>query len=198
MLSSFDIANYFIWAANEAGRSLSNLKLLKLVYYVQGFYLAIYGKPVFPDEIQAWDLGPVTLPLYRKYKGQYDIDLSEKINWDLYDPCLIDILNHVQLTLGKLSATQLSDKTHDELPWKSTPKNHKISEESMMNFFRDNLEGFGFEPVDVLASTRKCLQAAYNAPAVQENSSDEDDNDFSLYLQLKEEWSEVYRRLANS
>jgi uncharacterized phage-associated protein len=198
VLTSFDVANYFIWAANEAGHSLSNLKLLKLVYYVQGFYLAIHGEPLFPDEIRAWDLGPVTLSLYYKYQRQYDILLTEEIDWNLYDPSVIGILSHAQLTLGHLSANQLSRKTHDESPWKNTPKNQQISEELMMNFFRDNLEKFGFNRVDVLASARRCLQAAYDAPAVQESPSDEDDNDFELYLQSKEEWSEVYRRLANS
>lgn len=198
MLTSFDIANYFIWAANEAGCSLSNLKLLKLVYYAQGFYLAIHGEPLFPDEIQAWEHGPVTLSLYYKYQRQYEILLTDEIDWSLYDPGVISILNHTHLMLGHLSARQLSRKTHNESPWKNTPKNHQISEDLMMNFFRHNLEKFGFNVVEALASARRCLQSAYDAPAVQENFSDEDDNDFKLYLQSKEEWSEVYCRLANS
>ena len=47
VLSCFDIANYFIALANETGSYLSNLKLQKLVYYAQAWYLALYDKPPF-------------------------------------------------------------------------------------------------------------------------------------------------------
>ena len=40
-ISCKDIADYFIWLANDTGSYLSNLKLQKLVYYAQAWYLAI-------------------------------------------------------------------------------------------------------------------------------------------------------------
>ncbi len=43
MLSCFDVAKYFLAQADEdAGDLISNLKLQKLVYYAQGFHLALY------------------------------------------------------------------------------------------------------------------------------------------------------------
>jgi uncharacterized phage-associated protein len=34
-------------------------KLQKLLYYAQGYALALLGRPLFRDRIEAWDHGPV-------------------------------------------------------------------------------------------------------------------------------------------
>ena len=55
MLSAQDIADYLLAFVNrDEGELLSNLKLQKLLYYAQGFYLALYDKPLFEDRIEAW------------------------------------------------------------------------------------------------------------------------------------------------
>jgi len=47
---------------------ISNLKLQKLLYYAQGIHLALYGKPLFNDPIEAWQYGPVVDSVYQTYK----------------------------------------------------------------------------------------------------------------------------------
>ena len=48
MCSSDDRARYFLTQINEDdGDLISNMKLQKLVYYAQGFHLALYDKPHF-------------------------------------------------------------------------------------------------------------------------------------------------------
>jgi uncharacterized phage-associated protein len=50
MLNCDDVAKYFLAQASEdAGDLISNLKLQKLVYYAQGFHLALYDTPLFPE-----------------------------------------------------------------------------------------------------------------------------------------------------
>lgn len=195
MLSCYDVANYFIWLANEAKEDISNLKLQKLVYYSQGLYLALYKKPLFPEVIQAWELGPVIAPLYYEYKGCFRIKRLQEPELSQFSVDDLDFLNHIHKTLGGLSAKHLSDKTHDEEPWKETPRNHEITQKSMMNFFKPRLGEFHLESADVLAPVRKQVEAAC---AYEASESSEDLSDFELYLQSKEEWSEVYRRLASS
>ncbi len=68
MFSCFEIADYFIWLANNTGSFISNLKLQKLVYYAQAWYLAIHDQPLFNEEFEAWIHGPVIPVLYQKYK----------------------------------------------------------------------------------------------------------------------------------
>ncbi|MDM8557199.1 type II toxin-antitoxin system antitoxin SocA domain-containing protein [Candidatus Parabeggiatoa sp. HSG14] len=62
------IADYFLYIANDTGSFLSNLKLQKLVYYAQAWYLALYNTPLFDEEFEAWIHGPITTSLYEKYK----------------------------------------------------------------------------------------------------------------------------------
>src|SRR5450631_518283 len=62
MLTARAVADYFLSLVDEeAGDSLSNLKLQKLVYYAQGFSLALTGKRLFDEAIEAWEHGPVNL-----------------------------------------------------------------------------------------------------------------------------------------
>ena len=70
MLSCDDAAKYFLAQVSEdAGDLISNLKLQKLLYYAQGFHLALYDQPLFPEAIEAWTHGPVVPDLYRHYKS---------------------------------------------------------------------------------------------------------------------------------
>jgi uncharacterized phage-associated protein len=137
MLAS-DIAKYFIALVDEeAGDSVSNLKLQKLLYYAQGFHLAIFDEPAFPEEIKAWLHGPVVPPIYHKYKqyGAAPIPV-EQINEDDYAPRLRGLLEEVYSVYGQFSASKLRNMTHDEPPYADTPQNEVISHQSMKQFFK--------------------------------------------------------------
>ena len=69
MLNCFDIADYFVRLANETGDYISNLKLQKLVYYAQAWYLAISDEALFEEDFEAWVHGPVIPELYQEYKS---------------------------------------------------------------------------------------------------------------------------------
>jgi uncharacterized phage-associated protein len=47
---------------------ITHMKLQKLVYYTQGFSLALYGAPMFEEALEAWPYGPVSPDLYSRYK----------------------------------------------------------------------------------------------------------------------------------
>ena len=139
-----DIANYLIWRVNsdtESGDNISNLKLQKLVYYAQGFHLAWYGKPLFPEEIRSWSHGPVVYELYNSYRsyGSEAIPTPED-----YDPSHLDdqtreLLEEVYNVYGQYSAWGLRNLTHEEPPWKDTPRNEPIPHEVMRSYFADSL-----------------------------------------------------------
>jgi Uncharacterized phage-associated protein len=64
-----DIAKIILKLSNpDVGDIISNLKLQKLLYYVQGFALAMYDKPLFDEDIEAWMYGPVVPCVYQEYK----------------------------------------------------------------------------------------------------------------------------------
>lgn len=143
-LTAQDVANYFIWRVNEdedSGDNITNLKLQKLVYYAQGFNLAWYGEPLFPEPIEAWTHGPVVRSLYFDYSSYGANPIPTPVD---FDPASIDsrtrqLLEEVYSVYGQYSAWGLRNLTHDEPPWKDTPPNRVIPLESMRGYFASAL-----------------------------------------------------------
>ena len=60
-LTCLDVAEYFLSKSEvDAGDVITNLKLQKLVYYAQGFSLAINNRPLFNEQIRAWQHGALS------------------------------------------------------------------------------------------------------------------------------------------
>ena len=148
MLTAHDVANYFLSLVDEeAGDSLSNLKLQKLVYYAQGFQLALTGKPLFPEQIEAWEHGPVVSSLYRNFKqhGAEQIPAPEGgVDRSQYSPEIADLLDEVYSVYGQFSASKLRGMTHEEPPWReacSSYPSSEISLPSMQKYFSTLVNG---------------------------------------------------------
>ena len=145
-LTCFDIANYFLSLSDEdSGDYMSNLKLQKLVYYAQGIHLAMYGKPLFDEEIEAWTHGPVIPDLYHLYKGHGDMAIPKPATIDLskYSPQVKETLDEVYKVLGQYSAWKLRTMTHDEFPWSNAYQKGQgtlISQEEMRSYFKSFLK----------------------------------------------------------
>jgi uncharacterized phage-associated protein len=143
MLSCHDVARYFLSLADEdAGDLISNLKLQKLVYYAQGFYLALYDQPLFEERIEAWTHGPVIPELYHAYKecGANAIPRPTDIDFSIYDEQTRELLDEVYQVYGQFSAWKLRNMTHNEPPWKNASVNGGvITQGSMTSFFKTQL-----------------------------------------------------------
>ena len=67
-----DIARYVIKYCNEQYTDISHMKLQKLLYFIQAFFLVEiekgYGYPAFSDRIEAWESGPVVPAVYEEFK----------------------------------------------------------------------------------------------------------------------------------
>jgi uncharacterized phage-associated protein len=121
------------------GEAISNMKLQKLLYYAQGAYLAIVGKPLFSDPIVAWKHGPVIETLYHKYKefGSNGIYLNECALPDL-DEETENILEQVYQIFGQYSAWKLREMTHNEAPWNTTEQGCEIDAAKIKDYFVRN------------------------------------------------------------
>jgi uncharacterized phage-associated protein len=54
---------------NESGvPPVTQMKLQKLLYYAHGWHLAIFGKPLFDEDFEAWPWGPVVRDIYFQTK----------------------------------------------------------------------------------------------------------------------------------
>ena len=147
------IANFFLRVGYDYGDLLTNLKLQKLVYYAQAFYLAKYGKELFEEDFQAWIHGPVLPELYNDYsKFRYnpiqvpDLDNVETII-EKAGKKITKHLNDVCKNYFDFSAYKLEHMTHDEDPWKiargnlspNIPSKEIISKSSMKEYYKNLL-----------------------------------------------------------
>ncbi len=123
------------WFLNVS--TMSNKKLQKLCYYAYCWYIVFFNdiesvidkkssiNTLCPECFQAWIHGPVLPKLYYKYKKygwqnipkiSYSPKLSEKIT---------SLLEQVWEAYGELSADELEELSHQELPWKKARRGMK-------------------------------------------------------------------------
>ncbi len=143
MLTCHDVANYFLSLSDEdAGDLISNLKLQKLVYYAQGFHLALFDKSLFKEEIEAWMHGPVIPDLYHRFKdcGSGAITLDVPFDRSVFTTDQISLLNDVYQSYGQYSAWKLRNLTHEEQPWSDVADSRgEITCDSMSDYFKTQL-----------------------------------------------------------
>ncbi len=158
MYDAIDVARYVINISHEFQYSISNLKLQKLLYFIQAVFLVeSEGKSAcFKDEIEAWDFGPVVPVVYREFKffggtnipkievyrdfsrGIWNIQtkkFNEKIIFEEDRDNIKKIVKH----FGRLNASKLVDITHHQLPWVTAykSKNKIISKKCIYDYFKE-------------------------------------------------------------
>lgn len=116
-----NIANKIIAGmdANQ-GEIISNLKLQKLLYYMQGFFIAVFDRRLFDNEIEAWQYGPVVREMYDHFKefGSGAITLRGDVEISDLNEEESQLFEDVMEEFGQYSAIKLMNMTHNEWPWK--------------------------------------------------------------------------------
>lgn len=144
MATALDVAKFFIaHGSNSEDGGISNLKLQKLVYYAQGYHLAIFDKPLFEDEIEAWAHGPVAPNVYHHYKtnGSSPIPFEEYVSREAFSDEQLDFLVEVYDVFGQFSVWKLRNMTHDERPWlENEGSASQIPKSTMCDYFKTRLK----------------------------------------------------------
>lgn len=160
MYDVLDISRYVINYSNQENYDISNLKLQKLLYFIQAYFLITKKAPCFKEDIEAWDFGPVVPSAYYKYrlfggsnipsittytiieKNSDDISQS-KIKSAKYDKaciasCDAKLIEDVINKFSNYSASDLVEITHRQNPWKNAYENGRntiITIESIRSYF---------------------------------------------------------------
>lgn len=135
-----EVADFFLALVDtETGDSISNLKLQKLMYYAQGFHLALTGKPLFEEAIMAWELGPAIPSLYHSFTqtgGEPIPRPDDGVDTSRFTAEEKEILLEVFYEYGQFAPWKLRDFTREEPPWRMAyPTHGEISHESMKRYF---------------------------------------------------------------
>ncbi|MDD9868175.1 MAG: DUF4065 domain-containing protein [Candidatus Campbellbacteria bacterium] len=143
--SAVDIARLFICKSYEKDQDLNditNMKLLKFLYFAQAISLVRYDKPLFSETIEAWKHGPAVDSVYEEYKSNgAGVIPNEKCDVDKFNEETIWVVEKTLEIFDKYSARELVDITHKHKPWKDVYEEGKkhipISNESIKNYYRD-------------------------------------------------------------
>lgn len=136
-----DIAEYIIKRGWELGDCINCLKLQKILYFVQAYFLIATNYPCFDEKIEAWAFGPVIPVAYKKYIifGNGSIpeeDIVQDFDYiEENDKKLIDAA--IQLLLP-YSSVLLTDLIQKQSPWMDAIEKGdfaEITNESIKEYF---------------------------------------------------------------
>lgn len=135
------IASYVVVRCNELRLSISNLRLQKILYFVQAEFLVVTGYPCFGEQIEAWDFGPVVPEVYQIYKkyGSASIPVTDEDKSFIFDEDA-ELIDGIIDACSEYTTSQLVGITHDQAPWKNAYHrycNSPISNESILEFFKE-------------------------------------------------------------
>lgn len=142
MNNVIDISKYIIKYCMKKKYNITNLRLQKVLYYVQGYFYRSYDQMAFSQEIVAWTYGPVVPESYYNFCSFGRDELCLQENED-YDFSMISQeektrINQIVDKCNTFSVTELVDKTHSEEPWKTTAKKQTIDKKKIALFFGSN------------------------------------------------------------
>lgn len=144
MYSARAISKFIINHVNNIGKTITNLHLQKILYFLQVEKLGTTGEQLFSDPIEKWKLGPVVPTIYHDYKmfGSNTIhvdnfafgeDVGEVINDDALSATIIDV---IERWIDK-DAFDLVRITHQHKAWeKDQPK---IMNGAQITYTKDEL-----------------------------------------------------------
>jgi uncharacterized phage-associated protein len=136
MATVHDVAAFILAEMGQVGA----MQLQKLVYYAQAWSLVWDGEPLFPEQVQAWDKGPVVSELWERcarapFVGRIAGDTSSlSVNQRA-------TIAAVLAFYGIRSGSWLSELSHREPPWLEArlhangSRNPVITQDAMRVFF---------------------------------------------------------------
>ena len=117
-----DVTEYVITYSEEKDYGISNLKLQKILYLVQAYFLMQTKKPCFSEEIEAWNFGPVIPDVYRRYKqfGSTDIQIRHQSLEETQKGFGKEDRKRIEEVVDRFadfSAADLTILTQNQMPW---------------------------------------------------------------------------------
>lgn len=141
----------------ERLEEVTPLMLQKLLYFIQGIYSALYGRPLFKEDCRAWIHGPVYPEVYELFRDfKYNpIDDARFALLEGTADTLTDneksVIDLIVNTFGMYGGKVLERITHNETPWKearkgygdSIPSSEPLPKEHIMKYYVEMNKKYG-------------------------------------------------------
>ena len=140
-----DVCRHVINYSNEHDYGISNLKLQKVLYFIQAYFLTKKKDhtPCFDEKIEAWDFGPVVPEVYHRYKAYGSASIPYMSNSKIKEISEDDkkLIDGIVDECSQYSAAALVEITHNQAPWLDVYKpycNNTISKRSIKKYFAED------------------------------------------------------------
>jgi uncharacterized phage-associated protein len=127
-------------------KAVTHLKLQKLLYYLKVWGL-VSGNQVISEDFIKWKHGPVNKKVYDAYK-KYGYSSIPKCAFKGSRIEHKEFVDFILECYGPYDAITLSAMTHQDAPWKETPPDSIISNQSIMKYYSSLpfARNFPFDP----------------------------------------------------
>lgn len=146
----------------KMAEEVTPLALQKMLYYIQGIYMVLFGTELFSEECEAWSHGPVFKDVYYAFKNfKYNPidDTRFAMFQNRFDELSDDEKKVIELVVesfGMYSGKTLERITHGETPWKAARVNclegeHSeeiISKEDIKDYFLEVSKNYSLNDVN--------------------------------------------------
>lgn len=139
-MNAIYLSKYVISLFEDRDAPITNLKLQKVLYYIQGYFYRHFGKAAFPDEIYNWQYGPVVPVVYYEYNDNGSAPLKNREFFDNYTIADYEkkLIESIVDKCVFISTSRLVSMTHSESPWKNAGSGSIIEKNSIEVFFKYN------------------------------------------------------------
>lgn len=136
----------------------NQLKLQKLLYYIEAWHLVFMNSSIIDDDFEAWVHGPVSRKIWDYLKSMSVLYNDVKIKDESKDAAIkdvesvlsqeqVEVIRNVLKEYGDKTAFHLENLTHSEEPWlaarEGVPGNqkseNKISKSLMKDYYTSRL-----------------------------------------------------------
>lgn len=136
---AIDVAKHTLNHVDRLEKNITNLKLQKILYYIQAQSLKQNDKPLFSNPIEAWRHGPVVRSVYNYYREYTNRPITElEDTWDSFTKGEKRLMDSVIENLIDKDEWDLVRRTHGEAPWKSVYEkgsSNEITLKSIKDYF---------------------------------------------------------------
>ncbi len=124
------VANFFLDYADEKGRTVTLLSILKMIFYAHGWHLSHRHEPLVVQPFEAWTHGPVVRAVWESFSGSGSapiktrakrLDVVAHVYSEARDGITseqMEFLRHIFDAYAHIDAFDLSNMTHVKgSPW---------------------------------------------------------------------------------
>ena len=132
----------------EQMKEITPLALQKILYFIQGIYMVMFGEPLYKEDCMAWIHGPVYEDVYNLFKDFKYNPIEDnrfaifKDRFEELNECEKRVIDLIINTFGKYSGKVLEDITHEESPWKDARVGYEPSEPSREVICKDEIRKY--------------------------------------------------------